>query len=322
MGQFPKTLAGVIKVQRLGCAAKTIFDQGPQPNGPIDDDEDFLSPSHTATQRLLLHASPELQHIGALLLARLLAPVVGLQKTWRRRCESDDVGVLTAEGETEAARASKRGIGRQQREHIIAACVNEPAVEMLNDGTGAKEREVRERFAELKVIARREWTLRAAESSKLGPLEIHPTPETLLASGIGIVRELGGEPRSLLAADPFPDLVTVEREDREISIAAAFIRVELVIVGVGLMRSDASCAGHRKPLPLVASRFGRQSPDVAQVGEVPKTLDQRHSPHPVSLFEKSGPYAGQLSTTVAPCFATCHRLIASVERVLVILRSG
>ena len=44
MGQFPQTLAGVIKVQRLGCAAKTIFDQGPQPDGPIDDDEDFLQP--------------------------------------------------------------------------------------------------------------------------------------------------------------------------------------------------------------------------------------------------------------------------------------
>src|SRR5271166_3531270 len=64
MGQFPKTLAGVIKVQRLGCAAKTIFDQGPQPDGPIDDDEDFLSPSHTATQRLLLHGSPEPRRVA------------------------------------------------------------------------------------------------------------------------------------------------------------------------------------------------------------------------------------------------------------------
>src|SRR5271166_6397655 len=65
MGQFPKTLAGVIKVQRLGCAAKTIFDQGPQPEGSIDDDEDFLRPSHTAPERLLLHGSSELQHLGA-----------------------------------------------------------------------------------------------------------------------------------------------------------------------------------------------------------------------------------------------------------------
>ena len=76
--------------------------------------------------------------------------------------------LASRESQPQSLGAGQRGVGRQERKHIIAAGVDEPAVEGFNNGPGAEQRKVAQSLAELEVVAGRERALGFEESLSPG----------------------------------------------------------------------------------------------------------------------------------------------------------